>query len=383
MGMTRNNAFYPDVFIDAVKGAFKGRKALAGTGAVALNRGLPTGLKGGDTIKVPYFGVLGELQVTAEDVAVPLGTVAQTNESATVRRAGRAFEMSRWKQIAESSNDPYGEFSSQLVQLVQRAWDGALIDVCFDSTGMPASQVVDRYNAGTPDLIDYDHIVSGRAGFGDEQDGIAMMVMHSKPYFDLMKQVDGELRPLLTNPNDGGLVKVAGVPVMPSDRCRIDYSGSSAMLGAGTTPNAVTVTGSTNMGINQLLIDVVAGGTVGAMTFRYSYDGGTTWSSTVTSAASVALLIDNDSTKPTGLTVNFPAATYDADETYTGRPRYWSAIVKQGALGLWYNDMPSVDTDKDILKDNVVAAIHSYFAPLRYGRIVNDTRPGVILLGHN
>ena len=383
MTLTRNNAFYPDIFVDAVRGAFKGHKCLHGTSAVVINPSLPSGLKAGDKIKVPYFGTLGELQVTAEDVAVPLGSVSQTNEEATVRRAGRAFEMSRWKMLAESSTDPYGEFSGQLRELVGRAHDAALIDVCFASTGLPSAQIIDRYNAGSPVLLQYGHIVDGRAAFGDEQGSIGMLVMHSKPYFDLMKQLDAENRPLLTNPNDGGLVKVAGVPVMPSDRCPIDYEGASAVVGTGTTPNAVTVTGSTTLGIKQLLIDIVAGGALGAGTFRYSYDGGATWSSTLTLAASVALLIDNDSTKPTGLTVNFPAATYDADEAYTGVPRYSSAIVKSGALALWFNSVPSVDTDKDILKDNVVAAIHSYFVPHRYGRLVGDTRPGVVVLKHN
>jgi hypothetical protein len=57
--------------------------------------------------------------------------------------------------------------------------------------------------------------------------------------------------------------------------------------------------------------------------------------------------------------------------------------VKSGALALWFNSVPSVDTDKDILKDNVVAAIHSYFVPHRYGRLVGDTRPGVVVLKHN
>ena len=382
MAIVRSNTFYPDIFVDAVRGAFRGKKALHGTGAVAVNAGLPGGVKAGDTIKVPYFGALGELQVTAEDVAVPLSTLAQSNESATVRRAGRAFEMSRWKMLAESSNDPYGEMARQLRELVDRAHDGALVESCFAS-GLPASQVIDRYNAGSPVLVSYDHVVSGRAAFGDEQDNIAMMILHSKSYFDFMKQLDLENRPLLTSPNDGGLVRVAGVPVMPSDRCPIDYEGASAILAAGTTPPTVTVGGSTNLNIQQLLIDIVVGGAVATATFRYSYDGGTTWSNTIPTAATVQLLIDNDATKPTGLTVTFNAGTYNADNTYTGRPRYSSAIVKSGALALWYSQTPSVDTDKDILKDNVVAAIHSYFAPHRYSRLEGSTRPGVAILKHN
>ncbi len=383
MTLVRNNTFYPDIFVDAVRGAFRGHSALHGTGAVTMNPSLPAGLKGGDKIKVPYFGTLGELQVTTEDVPVPLSSVSQSVDEAVVRRAGRAFEMSKWKMIAESSSDPYGEFARQLTELVGRAWDGALIDAASSASGLPAAHVIDRYNAGSPVNLQYGHIVDGRAVFGDEQGQIGMLCMHSKPYFDLMKQLDAENRPLLTSPNDGGLVRIAGVPVMPSDRCPVDYEGASAMTATGTTPPAVTVTGSSNLGINQLRIDIVAGGALGAATVRYSFDGGSTWSNTISTAATIALLIDNDSSRPTGLTANFAAGTYNADNLYVGIPRYSSLIVKPGALALWYNASPAVDTDKDILKDNVVAAIHTYFVPHRYARLVNESRPGVVVLKHN
>lgn len=382
MTFTRNSAFYPDIFIDAVRGRFKGKSALRGTGAVIVNLSLPSGLRGGDRIKFPYFGTLGELQVTAEDVAVPMGSATQDADEATVLRAGRAFEISTWKTIAESSNDPYGEFASQLVTLKDRAHDAALIDAAH-AAGLPASHTQDVYNVGAPVKLQYSHIVDGRAVFGDEQEQIAMLLMHSKPYFDLIKQLDAENRPLLVNPNDGGLIRVAGVPVMASDRCPIDYSGTGAMVALGTAPPVVTSTGSTTLGINQLLVDIVVGGIVGTATFRYSFDGGTTWSSTIATAATVSLLIDNDATKPTGLVVAFAAGTYNADNTYTGVPRFSSAIIKTGALGLWVNPVPSVDTDKDILKDNVVAAIHTYFVTHRWRKAAGGTRPGVAIVKTN
>ncbi|MFO0559057.1 MAG: hypothetical protein U0269_13665 [Polyangiales bacterium] len=383
MTIVRNNTFYPDIFVDAVRGAFRGHAALHGTGAVTMNPSLPDGLKGGDKIKVPYFGTLGELQVTTEDIPVPLSSVSQSVDEAVVRRAGRAFEMSKWKMIAESSSDPYGEFARQLTELVGRAWDGALIDAAASPTGLPASHVIDRFNASSPVNLQYGHVIDGRAVFGDEQGQIGMLCMHSKPYFDLMKQLDAENRPLLTSPNDGGLVRIAGVPVMPSDRCPIDFSASGAISSAGTAPPSLTISGSTNLGINHLEIAIASAGALGAATFRYSFDGGATWSNPAPTAASASLVIDNDASRPTGLVAHFSAGSYSADNEYTATPRYSSLIVKPGALALWYNASPAVDTDKDILKDNVVAAIHTYFVPHRYARIINESRPGVVVLKHN
>jgi hypothetical protein len=84
------------------------------------------------------------------------------------------------------------------------------------------------------------------------------------------------------------------------------------------------------------------------------------------------------------MVANFATGTnYATDNVYVGTPKYTTILAKRGSLVLWHNGAASIDTDKDILKDNVVAAIHTYFTAYRYKRVVNSTRPGIVLMKHN
>ena len=59
---TRTDLIIPEVLADAVAGAWPNRIALYGTDAVVESRTLPGGARGGDKVKVPYFGILGEFE---------------------------------------------------------------------------------------------------------------------------------------------------------------------------------------------------------------------------------------------------------------------------------------------------------------------------------
>lgn len=82
-------------------------------------------------------------------------------------------------------------------------------------------------------------------------------------------------------------------------------SSAVSQTGAGPLP---TLTG-TPIDDYDVLLVIVAGGTVGTATFQYSLDGGDTYSDTIATAATYAL--------PSGVTVNFTAGTYVAAEVYS------------------------------------------------------------------
>jgi len=64
--------------------------------------------------------------------------------------------------------------------------------------------------------------------------------------------------------------------------------------------------------------------------------------------------------------------------------KYTSMLLKPGALALWYNGQPRIESDRDILADADVMAIHVYFAVHRYSKLgPGSTKPGVVLLKHN
>jgi len=114
---------------------------------------------------------------------------------------------------------------------------------------------------------------------------------------------------LAGDPRTWGWLHVVGSP-RPSN---------SAVTATGTTPPAVTLTG-TPAGFDDGIVDIVVGGGIGVGTFRVSTDDGATYGSTLTLASTYAI-------PDTGLTLHFPTSTYGADNQFT-----WNTYGGIGAL---------------------------------------------------
>lgn len=111
------------------------------------------------------------------------------------------------------------------------------------------------------------------------------------------------------------------------------YYATPSLSSAGTTPPTVTVAGAPRVGTStsfRFKIDVVVGGSLGTMTFRYSVDNGTSYGSTITSSTSGIHYLSD-----VGLTVTFASGTYNADNVYTAaavaKP---STVASQAAYAL-------------------------------------------------
>jgi HK97 family phage major capsid protein len=209
---TRSDLIIPEILVDAVQGAWPNRVALEGTPAVVESPTLPGGARGGDTVRVPYFNVIGEFDIVPEGQALTPVKITMTSETATVQRAGKAVEMSTWAELSARYADPYAELARQLVEGAMRAFDAALIDAA-SATGS-GQTTVDR-SAGT---ITYDAIVDALNAFGDAQVDIAAVVVHSKVLGDLRKVKDLNGLPLFVDAQQGGLPRVLGLPIIVSDR---------------------------------------------------------------------------------------------------------------------------------------------------------------------
>lgn len=382
MSNTRDAAFIPEVLQDTVRANFKGKQALLGSLAVVMNASLPLSARGGDKIEIPHFNLLGDLEDVAEGVPLTVATLPDgVRDEASVSRSGKAIRLSDWKKMAEAFADPYAEYTRQLNVATGRRWDRSLISVATNPTGLPSGHIIDRYNSGTPVKLSWSFVVDGRRPFGDEQENLGMIVCHSKAYFDLVAEVDSQLRPLHAGPPvDGDIIRVAGVPVMISDRSPISFP--VAPTAAGTTPPAVTITGETTLALDSVLVDIQTGGSRGTATFQYSFDGGSTWSeSAVLTAATYEMKLSG---MPTGLTLNFPVGTYNADNTYTStQPKFTSVLLKQRSLLLWHSTKPLVESVREPLTDSELIAVNTYYVAHRFRRAVADTRPGVVILRHN
>jgi hypothetical protein len=213
----KGDVFVPELVAEPLEGVFAGMTVMRGTGAAEFKTGMP-GTQGnvGELIKIPYFDTIGELEeLTADGDALTPRGITDTEEQATIRHAGIAIEATWWAQ-ASAKKDPYAEMARQIGIAVERFADRVLLDTALAA----GSDVLtnDVYNAGVPVKINYDSVVDAKMLWGDEQDGVAAMVMNSKVKGDAFKLKDTQGRPLLLEANDGNLDRFVGMPLIVSDR---------------------------------------------------------------------------------------------------------------------------------------------------------------------
>jgi hypothetical protein len=397
--MTQADMLDPVIFTDAIRGAFRGRAALMGSilvssGAILVSDTMPEGGQGavGKTISIPYFGTIGKFVNNPDGSSITPNKIAQMQEQATIARSSLAFEVSAWAQGIAQANlklgDPYEEGVRQVKEAAVRRMDEIMVDT---TKATPLARAL--YSATSPVFLDHRQLIRTRTKFGDDQSDIVAMVTHSQAEADLAELTDTSGRPLwleTVREGQGSVKTFCGIPVLVSDNVPLDGSSMGTVTETGATVGNVTLTG-TPSGAWDLRIDIVAGGARGTATFRFSTDGGNTWSATLTTAATVELTDTNiDSlvgkNGATGITAAFGSATYDAASVYSSTANLCvtTLIYQKGAAAFWYNGARlGSKTDVDILADTDIMAQHLYAAPHLYRRRAMGTRPGVAKLTHN
>jgi hypothetical protein len=392
---TGDQDFDVQILTEEIQGHFAGKTAFIGSplvsgGAVLISdtfaEGEPDRI--GETVTVPYFGNIGSFTNNPDGSSVTPSKIKQRSETATVARGSLAFEVSRWARgAAMRGEDPYKEASRQIGISAQRYMDSALITAAETSP-----LLLDRYSASSPNYLDWDTITDARAKWGDENGDIVGMIVHSRTEADLRKLRDENGRPLLVDSmRDGEFPRFQGVPLILSDRAPLTGSTMSptAMIESGTLSN-VDVSG-TPLGAWNLKILITDTGALGVSQFKFSVDGGQSYSGKLTTGASVPLIDpDTDSTigvnGATGLTAAFTAGGNTANDFYTSNAivKVQSMLIQKGALAFWFNRKAlGLETDKDILAHTDVAAMHLYHAAHLYRRRNGGKVPGVVRITHN
>lgn len=215
----RSDLIYVDQLQEAISGAFAGMLALFGTGAALFRTNLPaigsegSKLKGGDTVRVPYFDVVGELDDVTEGVGLVPVKLTETSETATVVHSGKLGEITNWAQLTAQFADPYAEFGKQFSAAWMRRIDKGLIDKAALST------LVNDISAAASNQISYQAVVDTQQLWGDEQDDVVLLVAHSFVYGQLRKLTTSTGLPLVQDPTaDFALPRFAGIPLKVSDR---------------------------------------------------------------------------------------------------------------------------------------------------------------------
>lgn len=414
---TQSDMIDVQILMDVVRGEFSGKNAFMGSvfvssGAVRVSGTMPEGGQSavGKKIDIPYFGSLGEFVQNSDGSSVTPSKLGQMFEQATVDRYSLAAEISRWAQgigaLVPGQGDPYGEAARQIMASGTRAMDTIMVTE-FATTPL----VLDVYDASTPVYLDWDLVQDATTLWGDEQDQIVGMSLHSQARKDVAKLKDSNGRPLLLVDQTQGqqaLTRFSGIPLVMSDRVPLTGSTmTSPMVDAvGSSPPAVTLSG-TPLGPWKLLIDVVTGGSSdGTATFRFSTDGGNTYSATYTIPSGGGAFVLDDSISATvtdingentpdslvgvngktGITATFANGTYDATSEYKSiaNLKVTTLIAQADAGAFWYNAQRlGMQSDVDILSDTDITASHLYHAPKLYRRRRGGTRPGCVAIKHN
>lgn len=396
---TANRDFDVQVLNEVIQGEFAKKSALVGSplaaaGAIMVDGNMPTPMGArsgwiGQTVTMPYFGILGEFSDNAENSASVPSSLGMTNETASVSRGSMSFEVSRWAQFS-GPEDPYLEATRQIRLAAQRYMDDKAI-----AAAKATPLVRDVFSSSTPNYLDWEQLVNGMALWGDEGNDIAAIVVHSRVEAGLRLLRDANLQPLLVDDMVNGqrVMKFANIPLHVSDKAPLDSSTMSSVTSTGTSPPVATITG-TPTGPWNLVIDCTLGGAHQTAKIKFSVDGGNTWSAELTTAASGAplplidtatdSLVGNNGT--TGLSVAFAAGTFNADNEWRSNAilKATSLVFQRGAMAFWYaSQHMQLLTDKDILKDNDVAAMHIYYACHRYRRRRGGTKPGIVAIKTN
>jgi hypothetical protein len=215
----RSDLVIPELLMEAIQGEFaQNMLVLYGSGAAVVSNTLPGDKRGGDTVSVPYFGTLGEAEILGDGDALTPEGLTESKETASVIRGGKAFETTEWARMAANA-DPYGEAARQFGVIMRRLFDTQLVTAATAS--LPSQYVNDV--TGTPgQLLNFDVVADTTGGWGDQQENIEMIAVHSKVYRDLQKLKDTTGRNLLQLPTERGEpARIYGIPVMPSDRCKV------------------------------------------------------------------------------------------------------------------------------------------------------------------
>lgn len=390
---TKSDILIPEIFTEAVQGAFAQKgvfkgSMLASLGVAVIDGGFGGGRDSiGNEVEVPYFGTLGDFEENlADGTAATPKKLQQTSEKATVTRDSLAFEVTRWGRNAKGG-DAYQEAAAQVVKATMRAADKRCITAAAASGGLLKSV----FSASAPALLNYDVLVDSLALWGDENDDIAALIVHSRVLADLYKLRDANGNPQLTVMPDGGLPRFMGIPVATSDRVPLTGSAMGSVTETGTTPPDIAFTTNTPLGAWDLKIKCVLGGAMGVAKIQFSLDGGVTYSGDILTAASIDLVDPNvDSlvgvNGKSGLTISYQNASANVDNVWTAKAQLKarSLLARKGALAFWFNqDALSLQTDNDILADSSIGAVHLYGAAIRYRRRPGGTKPGIVGIEHN
>lgn len=369
----------PQVLLEALREGLQGMTVLGGLGIIVVTGSLPTGdgRYAGETITVPYLAHIGEWEEYSENAEIDITQMSDSNETAAVARAGKAFTVTDMARVLRGYANPMeagrAMIAEGLATYVERK---AITAIGALGTSIPAI-VYDVHSDSAPRFLDRDVHIAIRSRFGDETRGIVGTVTHSQVINRMLtlKNADGEpLHRLLEQDDERGVYTFEGMGrFYASDLMPVAYTVTSS----GTAPPVLTVTGSPKGMYDQIKVQCTTLGAFATAVIKISLDGGTTYPITGVTVPASGIV---DRTSDLGLVFTFASGTFAVNNAYTMWGKATVALCKRGAGVFWHNNLgPGVESMRDVRRKNEVVAADCLAVTHIYKKMGGGTRPGVAL----
>lgn len=161
----------------------------------------------GDTVTIPKFGYIGDADDLTEGVAMGSVTLTTTTQTATIKEAGKAVEITD-KAVLSGYGDPVGEAERQLEDSIASKVDEDLVSALNNAT---------LTHDGSAAVISYNAIVDAVDKFEEEDDEQKILFIHPLQKGTLRKDqnfIDHVPNAFMT----GVIGEIAGCQVVASKR---------------------------------------------------------------------------------------------------------------------------------------------------------------------
>lgn len=209
MAMTKlTNLINPQVMADIIKAKLPSKIKLAAL--CKIDDSLTA--TPGSTITVPKYAYIGDAEDVAEGVAMGTTVLTATTQTATVKKAGKAIEISD-ESVLSGYGNPMGNGTMQLTQSIAGKVDTDVLAALGSAT---------LEHDDSSNFISYAGVIDAIDKFEDEEDGIKVLLIHPKQKTTIRKDANflraTELgdRMILT----GAIGSIGGCQVVASKRIK-------------------------------------------------------------------------------------------------------------------------------------------------------------------
>ena len=137
----------------------------------------------GSTIQLPAYSYIGDATTVGEGTDIPIAQLTSAMTPVSIHKIGNGVQITD-EAVLSGLGDPVGEAISQLALSIASGLDNELLNI-LTAIASPMVQAVT-----TPGTLDFDDIADALELFGEDIDGIKVLLVSPKQYTGLRKSPD-------------------------------------------------------------------------------------------------------------------------------------------------------------------------------------------------